>query len=219
MKSWFGRLRATVWGFWFLSVGLTTLSLFVAIYLYRLKFGGELSSSINDWSGFGSYIGGVFGPLISFLTLLAVLQTVYLQRELLKVQGEEFAKLHELQVSTLQRQDDQLDLAKLDSDRTGISAYQATQLKLIEMYIDQQRRASDSVEGKIKDIMAASLEPGIKLKMLNDLDERKKVFMGRENDFLVLLLEISIFEFKSIQEIKQVLGPRLLDILGISPTP
>jgi hypothetical protein len=47
-----------------------------------LQFWGfPLSTSTGDWSNFGSYIGGVAGPILSFITLFFVLKTLKLQNE------------------------------------------------------------------------------------------------------------------------------------------
>lgn len=49
--------------------------------LYFYIFSGEFSSSQSDWGDFGSYIGGTVGALFASLSFLALLYTVYLQRE------------------------------------------------------------------------------------------------------------------------------------------
>lgn len=87
------KLSEKLLSFWLFILTLGAAGVGVAIYVYRLKFGGGLSAEAANWSTFGSYVGGVFGPLFSFLTLLAVLKTVYLQRELLSNQVKEFVKL------------------------------------------------------------------------------------------------------------------------------
>ncbi|MBC3345389.1 hypothetical protein HU811_01915 [Pseudomonas sp. SWRI196] len=97
--------------FWFISMLSILIAFVFAIYFYRLRFGGGLSSNSSDWSNFGSYIGGVFGPLVSFVTLLAVLKTVYLQRELLDTQRDEFSAMQALQRDTFHSQQKQLKQA------------------------------------------------------------------------------------------------------------
>ena len=44
----------------------------------------------GEWSDFGSYFGGVLGPIVSVLTLVTVFKTVLLQREMIKIQNETF---------------------------------------------------------------------------------------------------------------------------------
>ena len=71
-------------------VVVVIVSVVLAVVLYRQSFGSGLSLEPNNWSAFGGYMGGVFGPLISFLTLLAILKTIRLQKELLDTQRTEF---------------------------------------------------------------------------------------------------------------------------------
>ena len=53
----------------------------IALYFYNFapKNSFQLSSADGAWANFGSYIGGVLGPLFSFLAFAGVLFTVWLQ--------------------------------------------------------------------------------------------------------------------------------------------
>ncbi|MFQ2134732.1 putative phage abortive infection protein [Aeromonas hydrophila] len=53
----------------------------VVCRLYFRIFSGEFSTNQSDWGDFGSYIGGTVGALFASLSFLALLYTVYLQRE------------------------------------------------------------------------------------------------------------------------------------------
>lgn len=50
----------------------------VAFYIWM--FGGQFSVSHDAWGEFGSYLGGVYAPLIGFLTLIAIFRQVRLQK-------------------------------------------------------------------------------------------------------------------------------------------
>lgn len=54
---------------------------FILLYFYNFAPKGnfELSPLDTSWANFGSYIGGVLGPLFSFLAFAGVLLTVWLQ--------------------------------------------------------------------------------------------------------------------------------------------
>lgn len=69
---------------------LAALSLMTVFYLYRIHFSGAFSMEADDWSDFGGYFGGVLGPIVSVLTLLTVFKTVFLQREMIKLQDATF---------------------------------------------------------------------------------------------------------------------------------
>ncbi|MDO6385275.1 putative phage abortive infection protein [Uliginosibacterium sp. 31-12] len=53
---------------------------FVAPYVIRF-WGGSLSGNGDDWGGFGSYLGGTVGPLLTFITVIALLATLAVQRK------------------------------------------------------------------------------------------------------------------------------------------
>ena len=104
----------------------------VVIFLYRWNIGDTFSTVANDWSIFGSYVGGVLGPLISFLTLIAILITITLQRRLLLLQENEFSALYKLQVKTFESQRQQaLDISS-DAERSRQADTKNAFLKSIE---------------------------------------------------------------------------------------
>lgn len=108
----------SVLSMWFSLMLIAGGGAYTAYYLYRRKFGGEFSPVADDWSAFGSYMGGVLGPLISLLTLAVVIRTVYLQRELLDTQRQEALALK-------------------------VAAAQDTSVKAIEMLISMQEKDYD----------------------------------------------------------------------------
>lgn len=122
--------------FLYISPVVILLCAVCSIYFYRSKFGGELSARSDDWSAFGSYVGGVFGPLISFVTLLAVLVTVNLQRKLLGSQLAEFDRINTLQKETFISQKNQIEKSAEDALKLQISAAQDSAVKLIQMRIE-----------------------------------------------------------------------------------
>jgi hypothetical protein len=115
-------------------VGAVIVSVGLSIYFYRQSFSGELSVSPDKWSAFGTYIGGLFGPLISFLTLIAILKTIGLQKELLDTQRNEFAAMERLQTRTLASQLSQIERADADADRRLVEESRLNVLKTLDNY-------------------------------------------------------------------------------------
>ncbi|WP_417543784.1 putative phage abortive infection protein [Marinobacter sp.] len=64
-----------------LATALAMLFVAVACYSYFDQFSGDFSPNSSDWGDFGSYIGGTVGALFASLSFLALLYTVFLQRE------------------------------------------------------------------------------------------------------------------------------------------
>ncbi|MBI9092450.1 MAG: hypothetical protein JEZ12_24805 [Desulfobacterium sp.] len=52
-----------------------------SIYYFHFNAGGGFSNNPSDWGTFGDYLGGVLNPLFGFLTLIALLITIILQKQ------------------------------------------------------------------------------------------------------------------------------------------
>lgn len=104
----------------------------LSIFYYRNIFSGSFSTNAQDWSAFGSYIGGLFGPLVSFVALLAVLKTIELQKELLETQRREFKTMQDLQNKTFDSQQDQINDAKESSRVEAIERLKDTLIGAID---------------------------------------------------------------------------------------
>jgi hypothetical protein len=64
--------------------GLLVLTGTIGAYVLFGGFGPTFSPNSVEWANFGSYLGGVAGPMLSFLALMAVVWTVRLQYDLLR---------------------------------------------------------------------------------------------------------------------------------------
>ena len=62
------------------AILLSAVTIGMYVYKFTIPSNFSLSSNLEDWSFFGSYVGGVLGSLFAFLAFLGVLVTVYLQR-------------------------------------------------------------------------------------------------------------------------------------------
>jgi hypothetical protein len=67
----------------FALLGLVILGATIGAYVWLGGF-VALSHRTTDWANFGSYVGGVAGPMLSFLALVAVVWTLRLQYKLLQ---------------------------------------------------------------------------------------------------------------------------------------
>lgn len=212
------RLFGVVFSFWFLLTFVALAALCAALFVYRMQFGGGFSTQSGDWSAFGSYMGGILGPLVSFLTLGAVLKTVYLQRELLETQKQEFINLSQQQMESLLRQDRQLDLSRAESERFLVQNYLANQFKLIDVLIANQQRQAEAMSEaalKITELEQGTLEQ--RMKAAEPALEAKDKAIKNVKNLLSLSIELSVSEFKSTKEILAVVGPRLLKVLDYKP--
>lgn len=190
------------------SVLFVVIAVVIAILLYRFKIGGELASKSTEWSNFGTYIGGVFGPLISFVTLLAVLKTVYMQRDLLETQKNEFTYLSA-------KQDQQLVLAKAEAERAKVQAYQATILNVLESFSAEFKDDARELAVSASNVGSRGLNILDSARMVESYKSREDEARKKVSEFKILSLELSINEYQNTDEIKEKFGPELLRILGI----
>lgn len=66
---------------WVIIVFVLVL-LFSPIALYMKTFGGELSQDHSRWSEFGSAIGGIYAPILGFITLVVLTRQLSLQKQM-----------------------------------------------------------------------------------------------------------------------------------------
>lgn len=59
---------------------IITAVLTAPILFYAFNLGGHISQKNEDWGDFGSFIGGMYGSLFSFLSLIAVLYSLKLSQ-------------------------------------------------------------------------------------------------------------------------------------------
>ncbi|MBA1321223.1 hypothetical protein [Pseudomonas plecoglossicida] len=190
--------------FWFFAISLVVVSVVLAIYLYRLNIGVEFSRNPNDWSGFGSYFGGIIGPVVSFVTLLAVLKTVYLQREMLRAQSEEFERINIIQ-------QDQLDGASRQALLLQIASAQDSALKVIELQVAVQEREFDrqnEMVFKIQDMFGLDMNSSNIEKLKEHVRQRNRA--RKLVDWLSsLALDLQLQEFDSVANVRNFLKEKL----------
>lgn len=81
MKEWFKFVKSNVLSF---SLLFAFLGLFLLLLLYYLQFGGEPSNSQAVWGAFGDYVGGTINPMLGFLTVIILINTLGVQRKELR---------------------------------------------------------------------------------------------------------------------------------------
>ncbi|WP_162094797.1 hypothetical protein [Pseudomonas chlororaphis] len=186
----------------------------VAIFAYRYKFGGDLSGNSSDWSNFGSYIGGVFGPLISFVTLLAVLRTVYLQRELLDTQRDEFQSMQVLQRDTFLSQQEQLRLAAEAAEKDQYNRTLDHLLSMVDRHVSLYEGIVDRATQGVQTLASWAFD-GKPVKqeqiimLANKNDRHKKTL----DSLACLSIDLSMTKFNSIPEMREYYRAEMYKIL------
>jgi len=139
----------------------------LGVYFY--KFTWELSYNPSDWGDFGSYIGGTLGTFFAFCSFMALLYTIYIQKEELttaikalnksaEAQNEQ-AKTFEIQrfestfYSLLELHNRTLNELNADPD-----AYNTSRILTTSMVRISKNEAINSPEEKLKIIQSFILE-------------------------------------------------------------
>ena len=195
--------------FLLISVFAVTLAVVVAVHLYRSKFGGGLAITSSEWSNFGGYIGGIFGPLVSSVTLLAVLKTVYMQRELLDVQKTEFKHMNALQQQTFDTQLNQMTRAASDAKALQVSAAQDTAIKVVDQHISIYERVWDRQNESAyrfnQDESQRSSLPGDEA-FLDSILRHRDVARSVIDQLVHLSVELAVTEFQTVHHVRKSLA-------------
>jgi uncharacterized protein with PQ loop repeat len=72
-----------------LLLGAAFVFMAIIFIRYFTHFYGHLSNSKTDWGTFGDFIGGTLNPILSFLSLIALLTTIVLQSKELELTRKE----------------------------------------------------------------------------------------------------------------------------------
>lgn len=187
-----------------LSIAGLLASLLVSIYYYRQAFGTTLSSDPNYWSAFGTYFGGIFGPLVSFVTLIAILKTIKLQSTLLETQNHEFSVMQEIQMKTLASQQELADRSLRDAERQEIENCRLNLLAMLDRYIDQAQKRLESMTRRF-DMLANWMLEGKARDRGIDFIDISKMLEGIKDELIslnLLMVDLNFDEFKSTDEMR-----------------
>jgi len=107
---------------WLLLLVVVALSvILIIIALYRQNF-GSLSIEPKHWGEFGDYFGGTLNPILSFLSLIALLFTIVLQSKELELTRDELKRSADAQAATKEVLDKQSEtLARQQFESTFFS--------------------------------------------------------------------------------------------------
>jgi uncharacterized membrane protein len=57
---------------------LAIISIFIVLVPYLITFHGPLSENVQDWASFGSYAGGLLGPILTSISVFLIVITIIL---------------------------------------------------------------------------------------------------------------------------------------------
>ena len=186
-----------------LIVGVSLLGVVfvVSVGLYVKTFNGGLSSQSNDWSALGSFFGGVFGPAISIVTLIALLKTLKLQHHTLISQKADSERVISLQKESYDAQAEQLLLAKAELNSAKVADFKNSIIRVFEQRITYFQYAQADALNRINALSALGETPDV-IEAMQKIAESTVSFKKELEKLLKASLQLSFKEFDSIQEVK-----------------
>lgn len=213
MKSSKGSNVAII-GVAFASIAVVVAAVY-AVVKYRSVFGNQLSSISSDWSNFGSYIGGIFSPLISFVTLIAVMLTVVLQKRLLDEQCDQFIRMNELQIDTFDSQADQIINAKRQAEYGRLSDVLNSLHSFLALKIGSEKTNLETFKGNIANFKSSLLEMGPGQRVLFESNVKSANILSEKIDALLQLAqELVIRDFSDSYAAKKYFKEAYSDIIA-----
>ncbi|WP_339484180.1 hypothetical protein [Pseudomonas sivasensis] len=186
-------------------IGILVLLLLSTI-TYLSVFNNGLSQSSDSWAAFGSFFGGVFGPVVSLVTLFAILVTIELQKGLLSTQRREFDLLNDQQRLSHQVQLQQAEFSKL-------SEYKSHQLQLLDQQVNMFERMLDRYNAEGERLFELGVRTGVpRTGKLKIVDENINEVEGQVGRLIQLSVEISLGEYGTVEEISKRMKEELQDI-------
>lgn len=173
------------------------------VITYLSVFNNGFSHSPDNWSAFGAFFGGLIGPAVSLVTLLAVLKTVYLQKELLDTQRAEFAAMQLLQQATFESQSAQIAAAKLVSERDYFDRVRISCLQMIDRQILLHENKLGRVDSAIKLAAKMAYEgKSIRSEDINGMKENHQLIDRVVSDLTLLSIRVSQDEYASATDLQ-----------------
>lgn len=186
-----------------LIIGLSLLGVgfVISVGLYVNTFNGGLSSQSGDWSALGSFFGGVFGPIVSVVTLIALLKTLKLQHQTLMSQKADSERVISLQKQSYEAQAEQLLLAKGELKSAKIADFKNSVIRVFEQRITYYQNSQADALSRINTLSALGETPEI----IEAMSKMTDIMAGYKKELSKLLkasLKLAVKDFNSIEEVK-----------------
>ncbi|WP_462174342.1 putative phage abortive infection protein [Pseudoalteromonas xiamenensis] len=118
----------------------SVFAIFVVLVLYLSKFNGGFSNSNEAWGTFGDFFGGTLNPILSFISFIALLVTIFIQskeleltRKELELTRSEMSRSADAQESSSNYFKEQTEL--LSKQRLDNSLY-----SLLDVFLELQKK-------------------------------------------------------------------------------
>jgi hypothetical protein len=120
---------------WFLGMIGVVLLLIAGVFgRYFTFFNGQLSPENTDWGTFGDFIGGTLNPILSFLSLIALLTTIVLQSKELELTRNELELTRDELKRSAKAQEDTKEILDKQSETLARQQFESTFFSLLDQH-------------------------------------------------------------------------------------
>jgi hypothetical protein len=197
-----------------LRVGIWLVALFLAICsgLYVWKFHSGISSKAEVWSAFGSFFGGVFSPLISGVTLVALVKTISLQHHMMVAQKRDANSVIRMQAESLKNQMDQLEIAKVQMEGSRVSDFRNSLIRTLEQRVTYYQTAQADALTRISTLKQLDEGPEVYLS-ITELARLMPKYKEEVTKLLKLSLKLSVMEFATVEALRAYVAAEVTMVL------
>jgi len=118
----------------------------ITFILYFTNFNGKFSERQDDWGQFGSFIGGMLGPVLSFFALMTLVFTVILQGRQLDYAREEVENSRDELAATRE----QLERSADAQAKTALALIEQAEYSAMSARLSALRSTLDVLSEEIK---------------------------------------------------------------------
>lgn len=184
-------------GFLFVYVMIAVTCVIPFVYFYINIFGTSLSALHERWAQFGDYIGGVLTSVLAFISFIALLHTIVIQKNELELTREELTRSASAQETT----------ANFAEQQNGLATEQFSQLKRNEQKNDLYRFV-ELIEKKIENRMQKTVMFYLNdhkvtiefliIRLLDDIEKRPEFIKEKLDDKYDIDFEYLFFQINEL---------------------
>ncbi|MBN2414020.1 hypothetical protein JXQ31_20260, partial [candidate division KSB1 bacterium] len=176
--------RKTILIFICIVIIFSVVALSITLVLYATKFNAGLADDQVIWSYFGDYLGGVLGPVFTFLTIIILVVTLYYQREELELTRQELHNSTEQQKRSATALETQMESLKLQNQVIYEQTFDTTFFNLLNNLSDYYENLTLEIgldRGNLRDYPS-----NVALDRLIDMIENKIMIRTQKNVQIVI---------------------------------
>ncbi|PTY38565.1 hypothetical protein BGP77_11500 [Saccharospirillum sp. MSK14-1] len=132
---------------WVIGI-LSALPILLIVLQYRYSFPGEITLDHEKWAQFGDFFGGTLNPILGFLSFIALLVTIYFQRQEIQLTRIELVKSTEAQkesANALKEQVQFTEIQKFENTFYSMLSHLQKIEESINILTNQRERSSFSL--------------------------------------------------------------------------